>query len=58
MNKLNNILFSVVLCITLAFIPIAVLASNNTSSIEINNNTSEIPNLKESNTATKAKGLC
>jgi zinc transport system substrate-binding protein len=53
MSKFTNIIISVIFCFTLAFNPSIVMASNNSSSMETNNNTSAIATLKDPNTASK-----
>ena len=53
MSKFTNIVISVIFCFTLAFNPFIVTASNNSASMETNNNTSAIATLKEPNIASK-----
>ena len=55
MNKFSNLESSIILSITLVFIPSTILASNSMSTTEANDTSSEAATFKESNTATKVK---
>src|SRR4051794_21614656 len=53
MSKFTNIVISVIFCFILTFNPSIITASNNSASMETNNNTSAIATLKDPNTASK-----
>ena len=50
MSKFTNIVISVIFCFILTFNPSIITASNNSASMETNNNTSAIATLKDPNT--------
>jgi ABC-type Zn uptake system ZnuABC Zn-binding protein ZnuA len=54
MIKFINLVFGIIFCVTLAFNPSIVMASNSTTSMGTNNNnTNAVATLKEPNTASK-----